>query len=168
MFSWICVWINGWVNNREAGDLRRHRGHYDVNVMYNGASSGMRLLTTGLPQGSILGPLLSIIYVNDVHFLDNKLNFILYADDATLTSPLWSITYGGYNDINSVSTLISSEIKRISDWFWISKLFWNANKPNSWFSAATKKWLLNGKCHELKLPIPWLKGWRNLIFLDWR
>ena len=32
-FSLICVWINGWVNNREAGDLRRHRGHYDVNVM---------------------------------------------------------------------------------------------------------------------------------------
>ena len=33
MFSLICVWINGWVNNREAGDLRWHRGHYDVNVM---------------------------------------------------------------------------------------------------------------------------------------
>ena len=33
MFSLICVWINGWVNNREAGDLRRHRGHCDVNVM---------------------------------------------------------------------------------------------------------------------------------------
>ena len=33
MFSLICVWINGWVNNREAGDLRRHRGHYNVNVM---------------------------------------------------------------------------------------------------------------------------------------
>ena len=32
MFSLICVWINGWVNNRKAGDLRRHRGHYDVNV----------------------------------------------------------------------------------------------------------------------------------------
>ena len=36
MFSLICVWINGWVNNREAGDLRRHRGHYDVNVMCYG------------------------------------------------------------------------------------------------------------------------------------
>ena len=34
MFSLICVWINVWVNNREAGDLRRHRGHYDVNVMH--------------------------------------------------------------------------------------------------------------------------------------
>ena len=32
-FSLICVWINGWENNREAGDLRRHRAHYDVIVM---------------------------------------------------------------------------------------------------------------------------------------
>ena len=29
----ICTWINGWVNNREAVDLRRHRAHYDVIVM---------------------------------------------------------------------------------------------------------------------------------------
>ena len=33
MFSLICVWINGWVNNREAGDLRRYRAHFDVTVM---------------------------------------------------------------------------------------------------------------------------------------
>ena len=33
MFSLICVWINGSVNNREAGDLRRYRAHYDVTVM---------------------------------------------------------------------------------------------------------------------------------------
>ena len=33
MFSLICVWIIGWVNNREAGDLRRYRAHYDVSVM---------------------------------------------------------------------------------------------------------------------------------------
>ena len=32
--SLICAWINGWANNREAGDLRRHRAHYDVTVMY--------------------------------------------------------------------------------------------------------------------------------------
>ena len=35
MFSLICVWINDWVNNREAGDLRRYRAHYDVIVMRN-------------------------------------------------------------------------------------------------------------------------------------
>ena len=33
MFSLICAWIKGWVNNREAGDLRRHRAHYDVTVV---------------------------------------------------------------------------------------------------------------------------------------
>ena len=33
MFSLICAWINGWVNNREAGDLRRHCAHYDVNAI---------------------------------------------------------------------------------------------------------------------------------------
>ena len=33
MFSLICVWINDWVNNGEAGDLRRYRIHYDVTVM---------------------------------------------------------------------------------------------------------------------------------------
>ena len=33
MFSLIYVWIHGWVNNREAGDLRRYRAHYDVTLM---------------------------------------------------------------------------------------------------------------------------------------
>ena len=34
MFSLICTWTNGWVNNRNAGDLRRHRDHYNVAIMY--------------------------------------------------------------------------------------------------------------------------------------
>ena len=33
MFSLICAWINGWVNTREAGDLKRHLAHNDVSVM---------------------------------------------------------------------------------------------------------------------------------------
>ena len=32
-FSLILAWINDWENDRETGDLRRHRGHYDVNEM---------------------------------------------------------------------------------------------------------------------------------------
>ena len=34
IFSLICVWINGWVNNHEAGDLRRYRAHHDVTVFW--------------------------------------------------------------------------------------------------------------------------------------
>ena len=33
MFSLLCAWINRWINNRDAGDLRRHQAHYDVIVM---------------------------------------------------------------------------------------------------------------------------------------
>ena len=33
MFSFICAWLNGWINTHEAGDWRRHRAHYDVIVM---------------------------------------------------------------------------------------------------------------------------------------
>ena len=33
MFSFICVWINDRVNNRDAGDLRRYRAHYDVIII---------------------------------------------------------------------------------------------------------------------------------------
>ena len=36
MFSLICAWINSWVNDRMAGDLRRHHAHYDVTLMGNG------------------------------------------------------------------------------------------------------------------------------------
>ena len=39
MASLICAWINGLVNNREAGDLRRHVAHYDVTVMLTGTRS---------------------------------------------------------------------------------------------------------------------------------
>ena len=39
MFSLICVWINDWVNNREAGDLIPYRAHYDVTVMFCGHKS---------------------------------------------------------------------------------------------------------------------------------
>ena len=41
MFSLICARINGWVNNGEAGDLRRHRAHYDVIVMPNAISAAL-------------------------------------------------------------------------------------------------------------------------------
>ena len=43
MLSLICAWINGWVNNREAGDLRRHCGHYDISVAIQTARAVGRL-----------------------------------------------------------------------------------------------------------------------------
>ena len=46
MFSLICAWANGWVNHRDAGDLRRHRAHYDVTVMKPMGYGSMRMSMT--------------------------------------------------------------------------------------------------------------------------
>ena len=47
MFSLICVWINGWVNNREAGYLRRYPAHYDAIVMNIGSGNDL------VPSGNV-------------------------------------------------------------------------------------------------------------------
>ena len=52
MFSFICVWINGWVNNREAGDLRRYRAHYDVTVMDFSLHAKLSIICRGLAPDS--------------------------------------------------------------------------------------------------------------------
>ena len=97
-------------------------------VEYQNVCSSTRELETGVPQGSVLGPLLFLIYVNDIHTVSNKLNFILYADDTTLTSPSCSFTHGAQNDVSHVSSQINSELLKISDWLKVNKLSLNVDK----------------------------------------
>ena len=73
-------------------------------------------------------PLLFLIYVNDIHTVSNKLNFVLYADDTTLTSPLCSFTHGAQNDVSHVSSQINSELLNISDWLKVNNLSLNVDK----------------------------------------
>ena len=57
-------------------------------VEFEDAQSDMLNISTGVPQGSILGPLLFIIYINDFAQSSRKFNFIIYTDDMTLSSTL--------------------------------------------------------------------------------
>ena len=82
-------------------------------VEYQDACSSTRELETGVPQGSVLRPLLFFIYVNEIHTVSKKLNFILYADDTTLNSPLCSFTHGAENDVCNASSRIHSELLKI-------------------------------------------------------
>ena len=87
-------------------------------------------ISTGVPQGSILGPLQFLLYVNDIHLASNKFNAILYADDTTLVGPLCSYKYNrNINDNNNnVSNHINAELTEISDWLSSNKLSLNAPK----------------------------------------
>ena len=91
-------------------------------VYVNGHSSSMREISTGVAQGSILGPLLFLIYINDVVRSSELLRFYLYADDTSLTM-----------SSSNVSTLVRSfnaELRHVSDWFKSNHLALNATKSN--------------------------------------
>ena len=97
-------------------------------VECNGVSSSIKKKETGVPQGSILGPLLFRIYLSDIHSVSDNLNFILYPDDTTLSSPMCSFTSQCNINIKLASVLINSELNKIADWLAVNKLSLNVQK----------------------------------------
>ena len=120
-------------------------------VEYQDVCSSTRELETGVPQGSVLGPLLFLIYVNDIHTVSKKLNFILYADDTTLTSPLCWFTHGAENDVCHVSSRINSELLEISDWLTVNKLSLNVEKTKFMIFHNYQRVIANQDIPDMKI-----------------
>ena len=97
-------------------------------VSVGNATSNHCKINTGVPQGSILGPLLFIIYINDIHNATDAFKFILYADDTTLISNISK--FKSTNVPNSTSQNINDELGKISNWLAVNKLSLNASKSN--------------------------------------
>ena len=97
-------------------------------VSVGNATSTHCKINTGIPQGSILGPLLFIIYINDIHNATDAFKFILYADDTTLISNISK--FKSTNVLNSISQNINDELGKISNWLAVNKLSLNASKSN--------------------------------------
>ena len=97
-------------------------------VQINDQISDLSQITTGVPQGSILGPLLFLIYMNDIHKVTENFNFILYADDTSLIEPLCTFNALVDNDINQLSNSINDELREVTDWLALNRLSLNVDK----------------------------------------
>ena len=94
-------------------------------VKFDNVESDLDTLTTGVPRGSILGPLLFLIYMNDLNNCSSLFKTIMYADDTTLVGHLSNFDNKNGNDCN---TNIYIELVLLNDWLKLNKLSLNEKK----------------------------------------
>ena len=117
--------------------------------MYDRGKTSFKRITCGVPQGSILGPLLFLIYVNDLKQATNVLDPIMFADDTNLFC-------SGKNIVNLFKS-VNDDLNRIKEWFHANKLSINVSKTKyTLFHSANKK-------DKIPLELPLLKIDNNKI-----
>ena len=84
---------------------------------FDGYHSSHHFIKCGVPQGSILGPLVFLIYINDMCDVSKILDFILFADD---TNIIFS-----HKNINVIEKTLNEELSNLTDWCQANKLSMN-------------------------------------------
>ena len=100
-------------------------------VSVNGHSSRLSNITCGVPLGSVLGPLLFLIYINDLPSTSKSLSFFLFADDTNI--------YFESNSTDRLIKVINGELKTVKAWLESNKLSLNIEKTNFVIFHSPKK-----------------------------
>ena len=115
----INSWFSSYLKNRtQTTQVDRH-------------ISDKAVVGCGVPQGSVLGPLLFLLYVNDIHRCSNKLRFYLFADDT-------NILYADKN-LKDLETTVNNELQNLYNWLTANKLTLNIKKSNFVISHPYQK-----------------------------
>ena len=91
-------------------------------VEFNGVSSESCEIKCGVPQGSILGPLLFLLYINDLCNVSKVVDFLLFADDTNI--------FFSHKDFNLLPGILNSEMLKLTQWCRANKLSINFKKSN--------------------------------------
>jgi len=89
-------------------------------VYINGVSSDLRDINTGVPQGSNLGPLLFLIYINDLPNVSPTMFFVLFADDSNV--------FYSHASLDTLFQKVNGELELVAGWFRANKLTLNLEK----------------------------------------
>lgn len=103
-------WLKSYLENRKQFTI------------VNNLQSGLKYVKYGVPQGSILGPLLFLLYINDLPNTSKFLEFIIFADDTNIIA-----SHTNYNELMKKT---NSELNKLENWFKINKLALNLTKTN--------------------------------------
>ena len=106
----------------------RNRQQY---ISADGVCTESQNITCGVPQGSILGPLLFLIYVNDLNKASKILQLIMFADDTNL--------FYSHRNIKTLFYTANKELEHINEWFESNKLSLNVRKTNYIFFHKKRK-----------------------------
>ena len=100
-------------------------------VTYNGIVSKTGKVNCGVPQGSILGPLLFLLYINDLSTVSEACMSILFADDT-------NISFTGKN-LQTMITVINEELVKVQEWLYCNKLSLNVLKTHYMIFTSRNK-----------------------------
>ena len=96
----------------------------------NNHTSSFKVIKSGFPQGSILGPLLFIIYINDIPNCVENSHITMYADDTSSSTRV--------NDVKDIETKVIPDLIKICDWLKANKLSLNALKAELMLLGTTR------------------------------